>query len=41
MTESVEKVTGYPGRLTTNDSQCLQHCRIVVWNVPANFVGRD
>ena len=30
---------GYLGRLTTNDSRCLEHCRTVVWNVPANFVG--
>jgi len=30
---------GYPGRPTTNDSWCLQHCQTVVWNVPVNFVG--
>jgi hypothetical protein len=29
---------GYPGRPTTNDSRCLQHCPTAVRNVPGNFV---
>lgn len=33
-----KSVRGYCGRQKANDSQCLWHCQIVVWNMSANSV---